>query len=168
MATLRELAKLDMAKWQNFNIWRGRLPHWRADDVRYYATFRHKRELTDPERTVLYIKLMRAQRRKFDYLILCVLPEKTEMCFTVNPGPDGEPYELSDVLEKAKRQAGAAIIKRSGERWPPFSGESYDRIIRDEAEFADTWDKILASPVDAELCEDPAEWDTLFVPDAPE
>lgn len=144
------------------------MPHWRADDVRYYATFRHRRELDEFERSALFLKLMRAQHRKLDFLILCVLPEKTEMCFTVNQGPGGAPYELSDVLEKAKRQAGAVITKKSGERWPPFSGESYDRIIRDEAEFTETWDKILSSSVDAELCEDPGDWETLFVPDSPE
>ncbi len=157
-----------MGKWENFNIWRGRLPHWRADDVRYYATFRHRRPLTDMEQWLLYQRLMRAQRRKFDYLILCVLPEKTEMIFTVNTGQDDEPYELSDVIEKAKRQAGNQIIKKSEERWPPFYGESYDRIIRDEAEFEATWESILSSPVDNELCEDPDEWETLFVPDAPD
>ena len=90
------------------------------------------------------------------------------MIFTVNTSADGEPYELSDVIEKAKRQAGNAIIKKSGERWPPFYGESYDRIIRDEAEFEATWESILGSPVDAELCEDPGDWATLFVPDAPD
>lgn len=157
-----------MAKWANFNIWRGRLPHWRADDVKYYATFRHRRELTELEQWVLYQRVFRAQRSRFDFHILCVLPEKTEMIFTVNEGPDGEPYELSDVIEKAKRQAGNMIIKKSGERWPPFYTESYDRIIRDEAEFEATWESILGSPVDAELCEDPSDWSTLFVPDAPD
>ena len=34
-------------KWANFNVWRGRLPHWRADDVTYYATFRHRRDLDE-------------------------------------------------------------------------------------------------------------------------
>jgi len=157
-----------MAKWQNFSIWRGRLPHWRADGVQYYATFRHKRPLEDAELNFLFQRLMRAQRRKFDYHILCVLPEKTEMIFTVNESPDGSPYELSDVIEKAKRQAGSAIIKKSQERWPPFYTECFDRIIRDEAEFEATWETILSSPVDQELVEDPSDWWTIFVPDAPE
>ncbi|MCB0825740.1 MAG: hypothetical protein KDC26_06085 [Armatimonadetes bacterium] len=157
-----------MARWQNFSIWRGRLPHWRADDVRYYATFNHKRPLEMHEMNILFDRLFRAQRSKFDYLILCVLPEKTEMAFTVNEAPNGEAYELSDVIEKAKRQAGKMIIKKSEERWPPFGAETYDRIIRDEQEFEETFEKILNSPCDAELVEDPSDWLNLYVPDSPD
>ena len=154
-----------MAKWENFQIWRGRLPHWRADGVKYFVTFRHRRELDLGEREVLFQQLFRAQRNKFDIHILCVLPDKTELIFTVNEDSKGEPYELSDVIEKSKRKAGARIIKKSGERWPPFYGESFDRIVRDEAEYEETWVKILALPVDAELCEDPDEYPHLIVPD---
>jgi len=157
-----------MARWQNFSIWKGRLPHWRADDVRYYVTFRHRRDLSDAEQNILFQNLFRAQRRKFDFMMLCVLPATTEMIFTVQEGPAGGPYELSDVIEKAKRKAGAMIIKKSGERYPPFYAESYDRIIRDDDELAVTFDRILASPVDGGLVEDSDYWPNLFVADAPD
>ena len=156
-----------MSRWQNFQIWRGRLPHWRADDVTYYVTFRHRRELDDVERNAVLRRLINAQGRKFDFVILCVLPDKTEMMFTVMDSPRGEKYELSDVIEKAKTKAGKEIIKKSGERWPPFYFESYDRIVRDDDEYETTFLSILESPVKEELCEDPEEWDDLFVVDAP-
>ena len=35
--------RVHMGSWKGFHIWKGRLPHWRADDVTYYVTFRHKR-----------------------------------------------------------------------------------------------------------------------------
>ncbi len=154
-----------MGKWENFQIWRGRLPHWRADNVNYYVTFRHKRELTDEERNVLFRKLFQAQGKKLDFAIFAILPEKTEMVFTVLESPAGQPYELSDVVEKAKNKAGKEIIKKSGERWPPFFHESYDRIIRDDEEYETTWLSILESPVAAELCEDPEDYQHLFVID---
>lgn len=156
-----------MGRWQNFSIWRGRLPHWRADDVRYYVTFRHRRELTDPEMHLLYARLMRAQRRRLDFLILSVRPTASEMVFLVQKDPEGEPYELSDVVEKAKRQAGAAIIKRSGERFPPFYLESYDRILRDDDEFEATFLRILQAPADEGWIEEEADWVWQFVPEAP-
>jgi hypothetical protein len=153
-----------MAKWQNFSIWRGRLPHWRADDVRYYVTFRHRRDLNDNERWLLYQRLLRPQGRKVDYAILHVDIAKTEMIFTVQNGPDEEPYELSDIIEKAKRQAGNKIIKLSGERFPPFSQESFDRIIRDEPEFEETWNRILMESLEG--LSEGGEAATLFVPNA--
>lgn len=156
-----------MGRWQNFSIWRGRLPHWRADDVRYYVTFRHRRPLEEDERRELLRALLRPEGRRWELLILCVLPEATELIVNVRNAPDGTPYELSDIVEKAKRKAGQRIIKASGERYPPFNGESFDRIIRDDAELEGTWQRVLDSPVAAELAEDPEEWPSLYVADAP-
>ncbi len=153
--------------WQNFSIWRGRLPHWRADDVTYYVTFKHSRALITDEVHMLLRALMKPDARKWDLLIVCVLPERTEMLFRVLEAPSGSPYELSDIVEKAKAKVGRTIIKKTDERFPPFYGESYDRIIRDESELQERWDAILASPVEFELVEDPEDYEGLWVADAP-
>lgn len=152
-----------MARWQNFQIWRGRLPHWRADDVTYYVTFRHKRPLTDDEQHTLFKRLINTEGRKLDFVVLCVNPDATEMMFTVQDSPKGGKYELSDVVEKAKTKAGKEITKKSGERWPPFYHESYDRIVRDDAEYEDTFLKILQSTP----AEDPSDHPTLYTPNVP-
>ncbi|HVT13862.1 MAG TPA: hypothetical protein VHE55_16485 [Fimbriimonadaceae bacterium] len=149
---------------KNFRIWRGRLPHWRADDVRYYVTFRHRREIDFGERRLLLRALLKPEARKWDLLILCVLPEQTELIFTVREQPTGRPYELSEIVEKAKTKAGRDILKKTGERYPPFYAESYDRIIRDEAELEERWQAILDSPINHELAETAEEWDGLWLP----
>lgn len=152
-----------MGRWQNFQIWRGKLPHWRADDVTYYVTFRHSRALDEGERRLLMRQLLRPEGKKWDLLILCILPETTELMFRVREAGSGRPYELSDIVEKAKTKCGTAIIKATGERYPPFYHESFDRIVRDDAELEEKWSAILESPVQAELCEDPEDWDGLYV-----
>lgn len=151
---------------KNFSIWRGRLPHWRADDVRYYVNFRHRRPLNEDERHTLYKMLVRPDGRHWDLLILCVLPERTELVFTVRESPAGKPYELSDIIEKGKSRAGRAIIKKTGERYPPFYSESFDRIIRDEAELEERWMEIMESPAGEGLAEDPSEYPTLYAQNA--
>lgn len=150
-------------RWSNFSIWHGRLPHWRADDVHYYVTFRHRRDLSEAERQLLVKALLRPEGRKWNLDILCVLPNETNLIFTVNEAPTGVPYELSEIVEKAKTKAGKAIMKQTGEKWPPFYNESYDRIVRDESELEERWGEILESPVKAELAEDPEEYDGLWV-----
>ena len=150
-------------RFKNFSIWRGRLPHWRAEDVTYYVTFRHRRALEEAERALLLKQLMRPDSRQWDLVIACVLPEATELIFVVRQKLSGEVYELSDIVEKAKAKTGREIIRNTGERYSPFYGESYDRIIRDPAELEDRWTSILESPVNAELVEDPEEWDALYV-----
>lgn len=152
-------------RFTNFSIWRGRLPHWRADDVRYYVTFRHRRSLDDAERQELFRALLRPEGKKLDLLILCVLPDTTELIFEVKEAPTGRPYELSEIIEKSKNAAGKKIIKKTGERFPPFYSESYDRIIRDDAELEEHWQRILDSSVTLELVEDPEEWAQLWVRD---
>ena len=152
-----------MARWSNFSIWRGRLPHWRADGVNYYVTFRHRRPLSEDECQDLFAALLKPQGRKWDLQLLCVLPEKTELVATVEVSLSGETFELSDIVEKAKTKAGKSIIKSSQERFPPFYGESFDRIIRDEEELATVWESIVESPVKAELCEDPEDYLFLWV-----
>lgn len=153
-------------RFKNFQIWRGRLPHWRADDVTYYVTFRHRRALDSNELQTLLHALLQAEGRKLQLLILCCLPEQTEMMFRVSEGPDGRPFELSKVVETAKRKAGKKIVAKSGERFPPFWEESYDRIVRDEAELEERWLSILESPVQAEIVQDPEDYPGLWVRDS--
>jgi hypothetical protein len=95
-------------------------------------------------------------------IIACVLPEVTELMFRVNTEK-----EFSDFIEKAKTKAGKEIIKKSGERFPPFFAESYDHIVRDDGEFEEFWTRILESPMQAELVEEPGDYEGLYVPDAP-
>ena len=149
--------------WKNFSIWRGRLPHWRADDVTYWVTFRHRRDLEEWERDLLFTALLRPEGRKWNLVILCVLPTETNFLFTVNEAPDGSPYELSEIVEKAKAKVGRTIIKKTLERFPPFYQESYDRIIRDAEELEAKLMEILESPVSRELVEDPDEYGCLWV-----
>jgi hypothetical protein len=150
-------------RFRNFSIWYGRLPHWRADGVTYYVTFRHSRPLDERECQLLLNSLVQPDGRRWDLLIACVLPEKTDLMFRVLEQAGGAPYELSSIVEKAKSKVGKAIVKKTGERFPPFYGESYDRIVRDQPEFEERWSEILSSPVDHEFVESPEEYAALFV-----
>ncbi len=107
-------------KFKNFWTWRGKLPHWRADDVLYYVTFRHKRPLDEVERNHLFRSLLVIDGKKWSLLVLCVLPDATEMMFVLC---DNE-IELSKVIEKAKAAADRKVRKKSGERYPVFFSES--------------------------------------------
>ena len=147
-------------------MWRGKLPHWRADDVTYYVTFRHRRALTEDERRLLLRSLLRAEGRRWVLQIVCVLPEQTEMLFSVCKTLSGHSYELADVVEASKRKTGNAIIKKTGERWSPFYEESFDRIVRDENELVERWQAIFESPVGQGLVEDEEEYEFLWVSEA--
>ena len=112
--------------------------------------------------------ITRVEGRKWEILIACVLPEKTEIMLQALKDSTGEPYELSDTLEAIKRKAGKKLTKVTGERFPPFTVESYDRIIRDEAELEEKWQAIFDSPIDLELSHSDEEYPYLWVASAPQ
>lgn len=120
---------------KNFRMWRSRLPHWRADEVTYYVRFKHRRPLSVAERTLLLQTFIRTGSRKLDIDAASVMPEETSLIFRAHQTGKGAPYEISKVVEPVKRKVGAKIIENTGERWSPFWEESFDRIIRDEAEY---------------------------------
>lgn len=157
-----------MPRFRNFRIWRGRLPHWRAEGEIYYVTFRHRRPLAPDERRRLLGKLLRLENSVWNLIAACVLPDATEMLFRMARSADGETPEFSEALEKAKASVGRRIAKGAGERFSPFFSESYDRIVRDEEEFEARLDALLGSPVAAGLVEEPEQYDSLFVADARE
>jgi len=142
-----------MARFNNFSIWYGRLPHWRADGVTYYATFKHTRELLDDEMNDIQAALMKQEGKQWTVLALLVLPERTEILFESLKDED-----FSKVLEKTKRKAGDKIIKRSGERYPPFYFETYDRIVRDQDEFSERLDEFIKAPYQLGLVEEDEKW----------
>ena len=82
--------------------------------------------------------------------ILCVGTDRTEMIFELLNGKDGRPAELSQIVERSKTKAGKEIIKKTGERFPPFYNESYDRIIRDEMEMLERWQTAFDMALDEE------------------
>lgn len=137
-------------RFKNFSIWRGKLPHWRADDVRYFVTFRHRRPLEGWERQLLFRRLLRPNEQEWMLAILSVGSERTELIFELLEGKDGRPAELSQIVERAKVKAGKEILKKTGERYPPFFNESYDRIIRDEPEMLERWQAAFDLALDDE------------------
>lgn len=146
---------------KNFSMWRGRLPHWRADDVVYYVTFRYRRELLDDERQIMMKLLLKPEGRKWDILAVSVGIECTEIIFRIRSAPSGKPNEIADIVEPAKRKAGRQIMAKTGERYPPFYVESFDRIIRDDAELTERLEQIVSKACEDEGHEDPR--DCLFL-----
>lgn len=142
---------------KNFRMWRGRLPHWRADDVTYLVNFRHRRPLDEAECNTVLTAILRGEGTRIKLICACSLPDETTvilMCLSEKPAA----MDFGDFIEKAKLKAGKRIILKTGERYSPLGTESYDRIIRDAAEFEEHWMKLISAPVDAEVVEDSSDW----------
>jgi len=129
--------------------------------VVYYVTFRHRRELQDDERQILMRMLLKPEGRKWDLQALTVGTEDSEIIFRVRTSPSGKPNEIADIVEPAKRKAGRRILAKTGEPYPPFYVESYDRIIRDNAELHERLENMIRKACENEGRDDPR--DCLFL-----
>lgn len=146
---LRTIHHALVARWENFAIWKGRFPHWRADGVEYYVSFPHRRPLTETECGTLFATLIRLHGRGFSFLALVTVPEKSEMVISV----DREDTELNDLIIKAQKRFMKA--RKLDERL--FFAEPYDRIIRDESEREAFLEGILQAPESSPHVNDP-DW----------
>ncbi len=148
---------------KNFSIWRGRLPHWRADGVLYYVTFRHRRPLEDKEQVALFQSLFRRGANQRELLALVVMPEYSEMIFSMRENLDGKAKEFSKFVEQAKNATAKRIMKSTGERYSPFYFESFDRIVRDESELGEKLQAMTEAPYLAGLVEEGRDFATMYV-----
>lgn len=134
--------------------------------MNYFVTFRHRRTLEQSECQLLMRALMNAHGRKWSIKLICILADRSDLIVHMIEDEDLKSKELSEVLEKAKSKAGKQIIKKSQERFPPFYSESYDRIIRDDAEFEDFFQQIIQSTQDSDWMDETGDYPFIWAPDA--
>ena len=83
---------------------------------------------------------------RYDLLAWCVMPNHVHVVVKPRPG-----HELPDILHSWKSftaKEANKILKRTGEFW---QGESYDHLIRDEADFGHCIEYVLGNPENAGL-----------------
>ncbi len=120
-------------KWKNFYIWNKRLPHWRADSVMYYITFKHRISLDEPALSKIFSNILKTNGRKWDILALSTSADATHMLATFQSHQASKAKEIAKIIEPLKLKIQQDIIKHScNTHTLLFYQESYDHIIRNE------------------------------------
>lgn len=112
---------------------------------------------------ILFREILKLDARRWTVLAMTILPDRTELLALAKVAIGGTAYDLNEVAERAKTVSGRRIIKLTGERFPPFFSESYDRIVRDEAEREAFLDGIVDGSLETGLVVAPEDWPTLYV-----
>ena len=129
---------------EDFSIYRRRLPHWRLDGATYFVTWRLQpglAPLLPAERQVIYCALMHFDGERYDLNALVVLDDHIHVL--VRP-IDGHP--LKSILHSWKSFTAHRLqleFHRIGRIW---QDESFDRIVRDDAEFLEKATYIVSNP----------------------
>jgi REP element-mobilizing transposase RayT len=96
--------------------------------------------------------------RVYDLISFCVMPNHVHLICTPLEKEKDRFYSLTEILHSLKRHTAREankILQRSGAFW---QDESYDHIIRDEAELERIIKYVLYNPVKANLVKEQKDW----------
>ena len=135
------------------------LPHWQSPGSVYFVTFRaHQGQLlTDEQRDLVLQACRYGHGEKYHLYAVTVMPDHVHLLLwprPVNPAVPAEGFvELSDILHGIKSYTANQLQRRHGWQGAVWQHESFDRIVRDEQEFAEKWEYIAHNAVKKQLAE---------------
>ncbi len=142
------------------------LPHWQLGGSAYFLTFHlHasvRANLSRRERAVVKEAVLHWHQVKWRVHVLTVMPDHVHVLASPLQSASAEWYSLSGIMHSVKRHSARQINlvrERQGRLW---QAETYDRIVRDEAEFDEKSQYILANALKRGLVEDPWKYDGFW------
>ncbi|MBA4063359.1 MAG: hypothetical protein C0501_06535 [Isosphaera sp.] len=144
-------------------VTRRHLPHWQREGSTYFVTFRLRAgALVESERRIVGDHVRAGHGRFYALSAAVVMPDHVHLILRPLAG-----YDLSRVMKGVKGVSANLLNRARGSSGHVWQDESYDRILRDEAEFNEKLEYMLSNPVKAGLCPVGEEYDGwLYIPDS--
>lgn len=135
-----------------------RLPHWVRDGSTYFVTFRvSDGELQPADRKIVLDHVRHGAGKFYGLAAAVVMPDHVHLL--VQPR---RAFELSRVMKGLKGVSARLVNDRRGSNGTLWQDESWDRIVRDQAEFDEKLEYMLNNPVKQGLVEDPWTYDAWY------
>ena len=135
-----------------------RLPHWTRDGSTYFVTFRvSEAELQAAERKVVLDHVRHGAGRFYGLAAAVVMPDHVHLLLQPRRA-----FELSRVMKGLKGVSARLVNERRGAHGTLWQDESWDRIVRDQAEFDEKLEYMLNNPVKKGLVTDPWTYDAWY------
>ncbi|MGB3903381.1 MAG: transposase [Anaerolineae bacterium] len=96
--------------------------------------------------------------RVYDLDAFCIMPNHVHVVFAPLPKGDGTYHGLSAIMHSLKRYTARRANLLLGRRGAFWKDESYDHVVRDEAELQRVVAYVLDNPVKAGLVQHWQEW----------
>ncbi len=137
-------------------VTRRHLPHWQLGGSTYFVTFRTREgiELSPEERGVVIESCLHGHPDTWQLHAVIVMPDHVHIMLMPAETRPGEWVSLSQIMQGIKGATAHRINGLRGRKGAVWQDESYDRIIRDEAEFEEKWKYICDNAARASLGED--------------
>jgi len=135
------------------------LPHWTIDGSTYFVTFRLKQgTLTAAERKLVIDHLKAGHGKYYQLAAAVVMPDHVHLLLRPENG-----FELSRIMKGIKGVSARLVNHARGTSGSIWQDESWDRIIRDEEEFAEKLQYMAENPIKAGLVATIEEYDAWIL-----
>lgn len=135
-------------------ITRRRLPHWRLQGATYFVTFRLlSGELTADEISEVGAHIFSGDPDHYDLVAVVVMPDHVHLLLRPRAG-----LALSRIMKGVKGVSARALNQRRGTKGSIWQDESFDRIVRDQAELDEKLNCMFMNPVKAGLTQEPESY----------
>ena len=129
----------------NFEIYRRHLPHWRADDVIYFVTWRlhlTNAPLEPEERSLVAQAIEHFHSSRYWLIASVVMDDHVHVLVRLASG-----IQLQSTVHSWKSYTANKLQRSLVRESVVWQDEYYDRIVRDPAELANYMEYIAANPV---------------------
>lgn len=136
-----------------------RLPHWRLKGSTYFVTFRLREGRLDAgEISLVREHILSGDGQYYELVALVVMPNQVHLVLAPGAG-----FSLSRILKGIKGVTARQINGKRGVRGRLWQDESFDRIVRDQAELHEKLEYMLENPVKAGVTVDPWQYPGWYV-----
>ncbi|WP_293082585.1 transposase [Moorena sp. SIO4A1] len=142
-------------KFKNLKISQRTLPHWESAGAIYFVTFNtfKKLELTPEARQVVLDSCLFFNNQRYKTYAVVIMPDHVHWLIQPLLKSDQEYWSLGSIIHSIKSYSSKQVPKVMNHIGIVWQYERYDRIMRDEIEFLETWHYIRQNPVKANLSE---------------
>jgi putative transposase len=129
---------------EGLRITRRNLPHWRLEGSAYFVTWRlapQQALLSEPERDLVAAAIRHFHESRYKLYCFVVMDDHAHAVIAPR-----ESYTLGSILHSWKSYTAHKLVQEFGRNAPVWLDESFDRIIRDEAELLEKANYILTNP----------------------
>ena len=158
---------------QGTGYYKRRLPHFERPWAKYMVSFstRERRQLSPPARDiVLKCILFGHEQRRYQLYAACVMADHVHFLFepqVKEQNKEGKPvfWPVAELLHSIKSFTAHEINKSEGKSGQVWENESFDRMIRGDADLEEKFHYICRNPWDSGVVPPTENYPWLWTPD---
>ncbi len=146
-------------KHPDLGIQKRNFPHLQTPDATYFVSFRCREDLvlSDDARDAVVSAILHWDGKRMDLDSAVVMPDHAHVIFRIVDGS-----ALGEILHSIKSFSSKQVNKILGRKDPLWHEESFDHIIRHEAEWEEKTEYVRQNPVKRGLVRKPEEYKWLY------